>query len=142
MAFNNYRKRRTAHGPSKNELRAARHKTDLARAQTGTLRQKFPNISRLHLDLRMEGATGNPLGNDSKEMDLDEPLELLFPCPSTCGNGEFNLMEIVEESVRLSKASHEGLGICQTPSYMDPRTVCGTKIYYRFTIEYKGEATS
>jgi hypothetical protein len=139
MAFNNYRKRRTPHGPSKNELRAARHKADIARAHAGTLRQRFPTISRLHLDIRIEGSSGRALGQDSRLVALDDPLNLLIPCPSTCGNGQFNLMPVLEESANLQRESHEGLGICQTASYMDSRAACGTKLYYRFTIEYKGE---
>ena len=140
MPPNNYRRRRTPHGPSKNELRAARHeKAGQALAHSGTLRQRFPQISRAQLETRFEGASGLALGEESRWIGLDEPLTLQIPCPSTCGNGQFNLTAALEESVNLSKESQEGLAICQTASYMDPRVQCGTKLFYRFTIEYKGE---
>ncbi len=72
---------------------------------------------------------------------LDEPLTLQIPCPSTCGNGQFHLTEVLQDAVNSSKESHEGLAICQAGSYMDPRMACGVKLYYHFTIEYKGETT-
>src|SRR5262249_51040174 len=95
----NYRKRRVAHGPSKNELRAARNE----RAEAKTLREQFPQIDRLHLDFRLEGPTGTPLDNVSKEIPLDEPLNLEILCPSTCGNGRFDLITMLENSVALQK---------------------------------------
>jgi hypothetical protein len=140
MAFNNYRKRRAPHGPSKNELRAARHKADIARASARTLRQQFPHISHLYLEIRLEGSTGLPLGRESRQIEIDDPLILEIPCPSTCGNGQFNLLAALEESVKASNETQEGLAICQTASYMDARTACGTKLYYRFTIEFKGDS--
>jgi hypothetical protein len=140
MPPNNYRRRRRPSGPSKNELRAARNeKADLARVHAGTLRQRFPQVTIFQLDIRMEGSSGVALGEDSHRIDLDEPLDLQIPCPSTCGNGKFNLTEALEDSLNASKETQEGLTICQTASYMDARIACGTKLYYRFTIEYKGE---
>lgn len=140
MAFNNYRKRRKPNGPSKNELRAARHeKADLMRTHAGTLQQKFPNVAHLELNLRMEGASGVALGQEFRTIGLEEPLDLRIPCPSTCGNGQFNLLDALEESIASSKESDEGLRICQAVSYMNSQTACGTKLYYRFTIDYKGE---
>ena len=139
----NFKKRRRPHGPSKNELRAARNENaDLARSREDTLRQKFPNVSRLKLDIRLEGPSGIPLGEESKGIVLEKAVGVVIPCPSTCGGGQMNLTEALEESIRESKVTGEGLEICQAASYMDSRTPCGTKLYYRFTIEYQGETTS
>jgi hypothetical protein len=138
MPPNNYRRRRVRHGPSKNELRAKRNEKAVAEeARIGALRQRFPTLSRILLDLRMEGATGIPMGQDSKIVGLDEPFNALFPCPSSCGNGQFDLMIALDSALTMEKDSQEGMEICQAASYMDPRTLCGTKLYYRFTFEYQ-----
>ena len=132
-----YKKRRVSHGPSKNELRAARHsRADEERARSGTLRQWFPQVSRLQLDFRLESAVGIPLENISRNIGLDEPLELDILCPSTC-NGSFRLIPLLENTIQAAKEIHDGMGVCQVPSYMDPRIPCGSKLFYRLTIEYR-----
>lgn len=138
MAFNNYRKRRKPNGPSKNELRSARHeKNDLSRMHAGTPRQKFPGVSGLRLDIRMEGSSGIPLGEETIAIGLDEPLDLQIACPSTCGNGQFNLLDALTDAVQSSKEVAASFLLCQSPSYMDARIACGTKLHYRFTITYQ-----
>lgn len=135
MAFNNFRKRRAANGPSKNELRAARHKADQSRSGQ-SWREQFPSVNELHLDIRMETPTGMPLGQESRDIALDQPIALLVNCPTTCAQGQFDLSVAFKEVIRLRKTTHEGMGICQAGSYMDPRQPCGTKLFYRLAVVY------
>jgi hypothetical protein len=136
----NYRKRRIVHGPSKSELRAARNeRAELQKTRTGTLNQRFPTVNHLQIDLRLESPTGNTLDQFSRMTTADEPLKLDVQCPSTCGGGSFSLVEAVENTVQAAKESQEGMSICQTASYADSRLPCGTKLYYRISIQYKGE---
>ena len=136
----NYRKRRKPHGPSKNELRSARNeRAQLEKENAGTLRQRFPRVDRLQMDLRLETPTGGVMDTSSRIVDPDEPLQLDILCPSTCGDGRFDLMDTVEKLLNASEETYEGLSICQTPSYADPRFPCGTKLYYHISIQYKGE---
>jgi hypothetical protein len=131
----NYRKRRVRHGPSKNELRAARNeRAKLAETRADTLGQRFPEVGRLELNLRLESPSGTILDRISRTVGPDEPLQLDVPCPSTCGGGSFSLLEAVENGVTSSDGPHEGMSICQNASYADPRSPCGTKLYYQITI--------
>src|SRR5438445_9891202 len=131
----NYRKRRAPHGPSKNELRAARHEeAQIQKDRAGTLRQRLPQVGGLELDLRLEAPAGMVLDHITRIVGPDEPLQFDVPCPSTCGGGRFSLMEAVEQALNSTEATHEGLSICQMASYMDSRSPCGTKLHYQITI--------
>ncbi len=132
-----YKKRRVAHGPSKNELRAARNaQADQQRTRLVTFRQRFPQLSHLQLDYRFESAAGLPMEEVSRTVELDQPLHLEIMCPSTC-NGSFQLTPILENTIQALKEAHDGMGICQVPSYMDPRIPCGYKLYYHLSIRYQ-----
>jgi hypothetical protein len=135
-----YRKRRRAHGPSKNELRSARNeKAQIQKDRAGTLRQRYPQVEGLSLDLRLEAPAGMTLDQIQRTIGLDDPLQFDLPCPSTCGSGRFSLTETIEQALTSTESVHEGLSICETPSYMDARVPCGTKLYYRISIKTKGE---
>jgi hypothetical protein len=134
----NYRKRRVAHGPSKNELRAARkEQLALEKTRAGTLRQRFPQVNRLQLDFRLETPMGAVLDHVRRDVGLDEPLLLNVSCPSACGGGHFLLTEAVENLIATSTETREGMGLCEAASYADPRSPCGTKLYYKITLHYK-----
>ena len=136
----NYRKRRRPHGPSKSELRSARHeKAELEKTRADTLQERFPQVDRIQLDLRLEAPAGATLDHIQRAIEADEPLELQVPCPSTCDNGRFSLLETVEDLLNSSKETYRGMATCQTASYADFRTPCGTKLYYQINIQYKGE---
>ncbi len=136
----NYRKRRIAHGPSKSELRAARNeRAEIQKTRAGTLRQRFPQVSSLELNLRIETPAGTILDQLSRQVGPDEPLQLDVPCPSSCAGGNFSLTEAVETFLNSSTETQEGLSICPMASYADSRTPCGTKLYYRLSIQHKGE---
>ncbi len=136
----NYRKRRVAHGPSKSELRSARNeRAELQKTRTGTLSQRFPAVNHIQMDLRLESPVGTTLDQYSRMVAAEGPLKLEVPCPSTCGGGQFSLVEAVENLVNSSQETLEGMSICQAVSFADSRMPCGTKLYYRLTIQYKGE---
>ena len=136
----NYKKRRVPHGPSKNELRSARNeKSELQKTRATTLSQRFPQVSRLELDLRLESPTGTLLDHVLSTVDAEEPLKLDVACPSTCSSGRFSLMETVETVVNSSGQTHEGMSLCIASSYADSRIPCSTKLYYKIKVHYKGE---
>ena len=133
------KKRRAAHGPSKNELRASRgEREERQKAQTGTLRQRYPQTRKLELSLRFESAVGATLEQIRREVGLDEPLLLNLDCPGGCGGGVFLLTEAVEALLQANSEIREGMALCQAASYSDPRNPCSTKLYYKISIGYDG----
>ncbi len=132
-----YRKRRIAHGPSKNELKVSRGEAESrAREQAGTLRERFPSVHRLELNIRMMTAADATLEEYKRVIGADESLMLNLPCQGGCGNGLFLLMDAVQGMLNTHRDHHEGLGICQGTSYRDPALPCGTKLYYRIDVVY------
>jgi hypothetical protein len=136
----NYRKRRIVHGPSKSALRSARNeRAEIQKTRAGTLRQRFPHVTGLELNLRIETPTGTILDQISRHIGPDEPLQLNVPCPSTCAGGNFSLTEAMETLLLSSTETQEGLSICPMASYADSRLPCGMKLYYKISIQNKGE---
>jgi len=137
----NYRKRRTPHGPSKSELRAARNeRAELQKTRTDTLGQRFPQVNRIDLDLRLEAAVGGAtLDHTHRSLDANSPLDLGVACPTSCANGRFSLLETVTDLLNTSREKYQGMASCQMASYADFRVPCGTKLFYQITIQYKGE---
>jgi len=132
-----YRKRFTKPGPSKNELKVSRGASEeQQKARAGTLRERFPDVSQLQLDLRMETATGAVLEKNLRVIDRDETLLLDVPCQGACGNGLFLLKDAVETLLQAHQENREGMAICQGVSYMDSKLPCGTKLYYRIQASY------
>src|SRR6266700_1516679 len=133
----NYRKRRRPHGPSKSELRAARNeRAGLQKERADTLSQRFPQVGRIELDLRLEAPIGGAtLDHVQRVIDAEGPLDLQVSCPSSCHNGRFSLLETVEDLLNSSKEKFQGMATCQMASYADPRTPCGTKLFYQISIQ-------
>jgi hypothetical protein len=133
----NYRKRRPPQGPSKNELKVSRNESQEAqKARAGTLRERFPNVHRLHLEYRMETDAGAVLEQSSRDIGPEEALLLDVECQGGCGNGKFLLTEAIESLLQAGMENKEGMGLCQASSYKDPKLPCGTKLYYHFTAQY------
>jgi hypothetical protein len=136
MQTKNYRKRRVPHGPSKSELRSARNENaELDKTRTGTLHQRFPEVSRLQLDLRLETPMGAILEQRKRLVALEESLQLDVPCPGGCGGGHFLLTEAVEALLASAAETRAGMAICQAASYADPQVPCGTKLYFQIDVE-------
>lgn len=131
-----HRKRRPQ-GPNKNELKVSRGEiADQQRTRAGTLRERFPRVQQLELDLRMETSSGAVLEQVRRMIDADEALLLDIPCQGGCGNGLFLLKDAVESVLQEGKEIREGLGVCQAVSYSDPKVPCNTKLYYRIEVKY------
>src|SRR5258708_11664584 len=93
----NYRKRRPAQGPNKNELKVSRSDSEeQQKARAGTLRDRFPRVRLLHVDLRMETATGVVLEKTARDIGVDETLLMDVSCQGGCGNGVFLLTNGIE----------------------------------------------
>jgi hypothetical protein len=134
------KKRRVVKGPSKNELRAARGDRDEKnRARSGVLRQRFPRVERLELDLRLETPAGTTLEHSHKLIGRDDSLTLDVPCLGGCGGGLFLLTEAVEAMLQAGTETRDSMAICQAASYADARTPCGTKLYYQINVDYTAE---
>ena len=130
-----YKKRRVAHGPSKNELRAARGENDArAKARATILGDRFPLVDRIDLDLNLEAVSGATLEHTRRSLAPTDNLLLDIPCPGGCGGGQFLLTEAVERMIDQQQESREGLAICQAASYNDPRNACGTKLRYSIQV--------
>jgi hypothetical protein len=133
----NYRKRRPAQGPNKNELKASRLESqEQQQVRAGNLRERFPTVRRLKLDLRMETTSGATLEQVTREIKLDEPFLLNVTCQGGCGNGEFLLTDAIVSVLEAAMENKQGMGICQAASYQDPKVPCGTKLYYKVDVEY------
>jgi hypothetical protein len=133
------RKRRGPRGPSKNELRAARHeRAELEKARTGTLSQRFPEVLRLEMDLRLESPAGAPWDHTQVRLEADDAVTLDISCPG-CGGGRFLLEGAIQNLLSSKAERRDGLAICEAPSLGDPRMPCGVKLNYQITITYKGE---
>jgi hypothetical protein len=132
-----YRKRRQAQGPNKNELKVSRGESQQKqKAQAGTLRERFPDAKRLHVEMRMEAAAGPVLDESVREIDFDDPLLFDVQCQGGCSNGVFLLTDVIAAVLSAHQDSREGMGICQASSFRDPSLPCGTKFYYRIVAEY------
>ncbi|MBI3292868.1 MAG: hypothetical protein HYZ73_08705 [Elusimicrobia bacterium] len=132
-----YRKRRKAQEPNKNELKVARGEAETRhRTQAGTLRERFPHVTRLELDLRMVTPAGATLQQEHRLIQGGAPLLLDIPCQGGCGNGLFLLTQVVEEMLPVRQELREGMGLCQGISYADPKALCNTKLIYRIEASY------
>lgn len=137
MATPIYRKRRPKQGPSKNELKTSRNEMqERERERAGTLSERFPAVSRLQINLRMETAAGAVLESTVRQISPEEPLLLDVECQGGCGNGSFLLSDAIEGILKSGQELREGLGICQAGSYNDPKLPCGTKLYYKIQASY------
>jgi len=133
----NYRKKRPAQGPNKNQLKSSRsEKQQKQAANAGTLSERFPTVKRLQVDLRIEAATGAVLEQTSRQIEPRAPLLLDVSCPGGCANGMFPLTEVVESVLQNNLETREGMGICQAGSFQDPKLPCSTKLYYRLQVNY------
>ncbi len=132
-----YRKRRITAHPNKNELKISRNESEERnRASAGTLRERFPNVRKLQLEMRMESPSGAVLEQTNRSIGLDEALLLDVPCQGGCTNGVFLLTEVIGMVLGSNQESREGMGLCQAGSYKDPTLPCSTKFYYRIAVEY------
>lgn len=133
----NYRKKRPAQGPNKNQLKSSRNeKQEQQKAKAGTLSERFPMVKRLQVDIRVEAVSGAVLEQNSRQIEPRAPLLLDVTCPGGCADGLFPLTDMVESVLQNNQETREGMGICQAGSFQDPSLPCNTKLYYRLQVNY------
>jgi hypothetical protein len=119
--------------------REERHRAYL---NTGLLRDEFPRIEQLTLQLMFTDASG--MSSYSSQMRSFAPAATAFfeiPCPSTaCMGGGFDLGSVIW---KLSgRAGHETAGRldCQGRDSTDERDphYCPVQLHYRVTVAYAG----
>ena len=130
------RRRHTA-STNKNELKTLRNEQEKnLKASSGTLRERFPQVRALQIQMRMESPAGAILEESDRHIGLDEPLVLNVPCQGGCSGGVFLLTDAVLATINAGQEERDGMGLCQTSSYRDPALPCNTKFYYRVLIQY------
>ncbi len=133
----NYRKRRPQSNLNKNELKTSRNEAkERSRSAAGTLRERFPDVRKLNLSIRMESPTGVVLQESTKTIGLDEALIQDIVCEGGCTGGLFKLTEIIEGVLQAKQENREGMGICQGSSFRDPSLPCGIRFTYQLLVTY------
>jgi hypothetical protein len=133
----NYRKRRFSAPINKNDLKTSRNEQERnLKASSGTLRERFPQVRSLQIEVRMESPTGAILEESKRTLGLDESLNLNVPCQGGCSGGVFLLTDAVLAAIAANQEQRDGMGLCQMSSYRDPTMPCSTKFYYRVLIQY------
>src|SRR4051812_30337611 len=113
MPAPNYRKRRPHAAVNKNELKVSAQESEKRnRASAGTLRSRFPQVSGLRIEYRLEATTGAILEQKDQAIGLDQPLLLDVPCPGGCSGGVFLLTDVIEATLTSGQETREGMGIC------------------------------
>jgi len=131
------RKRRPNQGPSKNELRSSRNESQAQqKARSGSLRENYPQVRKVHIEFRLETVTGAVLEKISRGISLDEALMLDIPCQGGCGNGVFLLTDAIGSLLQANSEKRDGMALCQASSYSDSNVPCGTKLIYSLNAEY------
>jgi hypothetical protein len=134
-----FRRRNRGRQPNKNELKVFRRQSEeQERARAGTLRDSFPRVRQIALDLQMETPMGAVLEHSVRRIEPTDSLLLDIPCLGGCHNGVFLLMNAIENILQAGQESHQGMGICQASSYGDPKVPCNTKLMYRVDVQYEG----
>jgi hypothetical protein len=132
----NYRKRRPKNTPDKNELKVSRNEAEKrSHESAGTLRERFPQVRAMRIEMRMEATTGAILEDSKRSIGLDESLWVDVPCLGGCSNGVFLLTEAIDAVLTSGQESREGMGLCQSGSFRDPSLPCSTKFYYRVVVD-------
>jgi hypothetical protein len=134
---------------SEKPLDTYRHEREQRRRaylNTRPLREEFPRMEQLTLELRFSDASG--LSSYSAQTHTLAPAATAFfefPCPSAvCMGGGFDLGDVIW---RLStRAGHETSGRldCQGRDSTDERDphYCPLRLHYRVTVSYVGAAAS
>lgn len=135
-----YRKRRFKKpGLNKNQMKVQRGLREEQRhTAAGQIGARYPEVTRLRLEIEfLDRGSTHSLGGETRELSPEDSSLLEVPCPGGCGGGKFNLTEVVKNAVEALQEHREGRGACQTPSYADPRALCGTELRYRLHVSYR-----
>jgi hypothetical protein len=116
--------------------RAERLRRD--RAATLALRQAFPAVQQLRLELKFEGAANMPA---SQSHVLHPPAHAFFafPCPHADCDGQFDLTSAVHAMLADQAAGAKGVLECpgQRLDRRASRVPCELQLHYTFSVTYQ-----
>ncbi len=125
-----YKKKRITKNPNKNQERSQRGQiSDLP------LKNYFPEIERLVLDLRFSNKQGHVLQDDHLEYGPGDPVNFMAACPGGCGDGETNLQSKIDSIVRQRLPNGRGQARCAQPLY-SAADLCGCEIDCKISVAY------
>ncbi|MBI3298273.1 MAG: hypothetical protein HYZ75_08925 [Elusimicrobia bacterium] len=132
-----YRKRRIAHGPNKNEEKVRRGQEAETRSRSTSLGERFPAVDRLILELTVTAPQDGSVERSTRDISADQGCELTLGCPGRCGRGVFDLAAMVTAAVEAKNPAATGAAVCQEPFLPGLPDVCGVKVDCRLTITFK-----
>ena len=133
-----YRKRRIAPGPNKNEEKVRRSQEAETRARSaGLLRDRFPTVDRLALDLTVTAPQDGSTEHLKRDIGAENGCEFTVPCPGRCGRGVFDVTEMVTAAVEARNPQAQAGAVCQEPFLPGLPDVCGVKLDCRLEVTFK-----
>lgn len=121
-----YRKRRIAHGPNKNEEKVRRAQE--AGRQAGVLKERFPTVGRLALRFTITNPVSGESETEERAFNPGDPCELTLACPGRCGVGKFDVTEMVQTAVDAHQASADASAACPEVLFAGLPDTCGHKL--------------
>lgn len=110
------------------------------RAATQTLRDAFPAVQQLRLELKFEGAAPNVPAAQSHVLHPPAQAYFAFPCPHADCDGQFDLTAAAN-AVLTNQAVPEAEGALKCSGQRLDRRVsrvpCELHLHYRLTVVYK-----
>jgi hypothetical protein len=117
--------------------RAERLRRD--RAATQTLREAFPAVEHLRLELKFEGAATNLPADQSHVLHPPARAFFAFPCPHADCDGQFDLSAAASAVLTKEAAGAEGVLKCQGQR-LDrhvSRVPCDLHLHYTLSVAYQ-----
>lgn len=117
--------------------RAERLRRD--RAATLTLREAFPSVQQLRLELKFEGAAANLPAAQSHVLHPPARAFFAFPCPHADCDGQFDLTAAVGAVLTNQAVGAQGVLKCpgQRLDRGAARVPCELDLHYSFNVMYQ-----
>jgi hypothetical protein len=117
--------------------RAERLRRD--RAATLTLREAFPAVEQLRLELKFETAAANLPAAQAHVLHPPARAYFAFPCPHADCDGQFDLAGAASDVLTNHAAGAEGVLKClgQRLDRRASRVPCELHLHYTFSIAYR-----
>jgi hypothetical protein len=108
------------------------------RAAARAVREAYPGVQRLRLDLHFDGAKNVPA---SQSHELHPPAQAFFefPCPFADCDGQFDLHDAVGAALSDGKRQAHGEMHCTGDRARDhaSKQPCGLRLFYEITALYQ-----
>ena len=117
--------------------RAERLRRD--RAATLALREAFPAVQQLRLELKFEGSAANLPADQSHVLHPPARAFFAFPCPHADCDGQFDLTAAVSAVLADQAAGAKGVQKCpgQRLDRRASRVPCELHLHYTFSVAYQ-----